>query len=86
MSKVIDLTVGINPTFKDLKSNKALTIQARQAGIRCVVVDFEQAHYAISESRLKASSCDESQELYISKDGKWLIPADTVSESGGATW
>ena len=42
--------------------------------------------YGISKRRVAESDCTEDTELFISRDGKWLIPADTTREAIQPDW
>ncbi len=70
--------LGVNPRFSQLK-----LIEKRST---CVVVELNGKNYGISMKRISLSDCEDNTELYISKDGKWLIPADTVVGSTTPDW
>jgi len=42
--------------------------------------------YGISKRRVEESTCTEDTELFVSRDGKWLIPADTTREAISPDW
>ena len=51
-----------------------------------VIVTVSGKKYGIIKWRLEKSSCEDGVELYISSDGKWLIPSDSVREGQKVDW
>lgn len=50
------------------------------------IVTVDDKKYGIIKWRLDKSSCDDDVELYVSSDGKWLIPSDSVREGQKVDW
>ena len=50
------------------------------------LVSFNGNTYGISKRRVEESACTEDTELFVSRDGKWLIPADTTREAISPDW
>ena len=50
------------------------------------LVSYNGNTYGVSKRRVEESACTEDTELYISRDGKWLIPADTTREAISPDW
>ena len=65
-------------TFKDLKDPE-------MRSTLCIVT-VDDKRYGIAKWRLDKSSRKDDIELFISRDGKWLIPSDTVSEGAEVDW
>lgn len=78
MSTFKEAVLGIKPLFKDLE-----LVEKRSS---LIVVEWNTKKYGISLKRIEKSSCSDDTELYISEDGKWLIPSDTTTTGGVADW
>lgn len=69
----------------DEKLTFASVTKVRERRSKTTIVEIGAKAYGISNRRIAASKLDDDTELYVSSDGKWLIPADTV-DSIEADW
>ena len=51
-----------------------------------VIVTVGGKKYGIIKWRIEKSSCEDQVELFISSDGKWLIPSDSVLHGQKVDW
>jgi len=79
MAKFLDsIREQQNPVMDDLE-----TIEERST---LFVVSYNNKHYGVSKRRIEESACNPDTELFISRDGKWLIPSDTTREAIQPDW
>ena len=71
--------MGFKSLIKTITFGDVTAIEQRSD--KSIVTINGDKRYAISAKRLAVSTCDDDVELFISKDGKWLIPADSVLDT-----
>lgn len=79
MANLIVEALGKEITFSDITE----VVEKRSDKI---IVKVNGEKYAISMTRLNNSKKEDNTVLYVSRDGAWLIPADSVAEQQKPDW